>query len=148
VLLDCISQVTETQDKFPGLPRGAKAVEIPDGNTGNYFLTTFGRATRTTVCSCEVKVDPNLSQALHLLNGSTIQRKIEQGEVVKKLLKEGKKPQEIIETLYVRCLGRQPTDEEFKKLEGFLQGDDVKPEQVLNDVFWSLLNAKEFVFNH
>jgi len=147
VLLDCISQVTESQDKFPGLPRGAKAVEIPDGNTANYFLTTFGRATRTTVCSCEVKVDPNLSQALHLLNGNTIQRKIEQGEVVKKLLREGKKPEEIIESLYLRCLGRKPTDDELSKLEGFL-GGDANPEQVLNDVFWSLLNAKEFVFNH
>ena len=147
VLLDCISQVTETQDKFPGLPRGAKAVEIPDGNTATYFLTTFGRATRTTVCSCEVKVDPNLSQALHLLNGSTIQRKIDQGEVVKKLLKEGKKPDEIIEALYLRCFARQPTQEELAKLDGFLQSD-AKPEQVLNDVFWSLLNAKEFVFNH
>src|SRR5204863_8671577 len=65
VLLDCISEVTETKDKFPGLPNGAKAVEIADGNTATYFLTTFGRATRTTVCSCEVKVDPNLYQALH-----------------------------------------------------------------------------------
>ena len=147
VLLDCISEVTETQDKFPGLPRGAKAVEIPDGNTANYFLTTFGRATRTTVCSCEVKVDPNLSQALHLLNGSTVQRKIEQGEVVKKMLEAGKKPEEIISTLYLRCFGRAPTEEELDKLHGFLEGD-AKPEQVLNDVFWSLLNAKEFVFNH
>lgn len=147
VLLDCISQVTETQDKFPGLPRGAKAVEIPDGNTANYFLTTFGRATRTTVCSCEVKVDPNLSQALHLLNGSTVERKIDQGEVVKKLLAEGKKPQEIIQELYVRCLSRTPTAEESKELETFLRST-AKPEQVLNDVFWSLLNAKEFVFNH
>src|SRR4029077_17814538 len=55
VLLDCISEVTETQDKFNGLPKGAHAVEIADGNTANYFLTTFGRASRTTVCSCEVK---------------------------------------------------------------------------------------------
>ncbi len=147
VLLDCVSEVTETQDKFPGLPRGAKAVEIPDGNTANYFLTTFGRATRTTVCSCEVKVDPNLSQALHLLNGNTVQRKIEQGEVVKKLLSAGKKPEEIITTLYLRCFSRVPTEEELNKLQGFLQGE-VKPDQVLNDVFWSLLNAKEFVFNH
>ena len=147
VLLDCISEVTETQDKFQGLPRGAKAVEIPDGNTATYFLTTFGRATRTTVCSCEVKVDPNLSQALHLLNGTTLQRKIEQGEVVKKMLNQGKKPDEIIRALYLRCFGRPPTDEELGKLGSFLKGED-KPEQVLNDVFWSLLNAKEFVFNH
>ncbi|PWU13398.1 MAG: cell surface protein [Verrucomicrobia bacterium] len=167
VLLDCISEVTETQDKFPGLPRGASAVEIPDGNSANYFLTTFGRASRTSVCSCEVKVDPNLSQALHLLNGDTIQNKIAQGGVVKGLLKKGQKPQEIIQDLYLRCFSRAPAPDELAKLEGFLKKDKptaekdkpakAKPndtntktsdELVLNDLFWSLLNAKEFVFNH
>ncbi len=147
VLLDCISQVTGTQDKFAGLPRGARAVEIADGNSANYFLTTFGRATRTTVCSCEVKVDPNLSQALHLLNGNTIQRKIEEGGVVKKLLAQGDTPEQVIDELYLRCLTRKPTPEELRKLKEFFT-DGAKPEQVLNDVFWSLLNAKEFVFNH
>ena len=147
VLLDCISEVTETQNKFPGLPRGAKAVEIPDGSTADYFLTTFGRASRASVCSCEVKVDPNLSQALHLLNGDTVQNKIEQGGVVKSLLKRGETPDQVVADLYLRCLGRQPTTNETAKLEGFFKKDAVA-EPVLNDVFWSLLNAKEFVFNH
>ena len=147
VLLDCISQVTGTQDKFPGLPRGARAVEIADGNTSDYFLTTFGRATRTTVCSCEVKVDPNLSQALHLLNGDTIQSKIEHGGVVRKLLQQGRTPAQVIENLYLRCLSRKPTAQEAAKLQAFFT-PGAKPEQVLNDIFWSLLNAKEFVFNH
>src|ERR1035437_1672055 len=147
VLLDCISEVTGTPDKFPGLPRGARAVEIADGNTSDYFLTTFGRATRTTVCSCEVKIDPNLSQALHLLNGDTLETKIEQGGVVKKLLQQGEKPDQIIENLYLRCLGRKPTEQEAAKLKTFFT-PAAKPEQVLNDIFWSLLNAKEFVFNH
>jgi hypothetical protein len=147
VLLDCISQVTATQDKFPGLPRGARAVEIADGNSGTYFLTTFGRATRATVCSCEVKIDPNLSQALHLLNGDTLQTKIEQGGVVKKLLQQSQTPAQIIENLYLRCLSRKPTEQEAAKLKAFFT-PDAKPEQVLNDIFWSLLNAKEFVFNH
>jgi hypothetical protein len=147
VLLDCISQVTETQDKFPGLPRGARAVEIADGNTANYFLTTFGRASRTTVCSCEVKVDPNLSQALHLLNGRTLQSKIDDGAIVKKLLKQGQTPEQIIESLYLRCFSRKPTDDEITKLKSFIARDS-NQEQVLNDLFWSLLNAKEFVFNH
>ncbi len=147
VLLDCVSEVTGTPNKFPGLPRGARAVEIADGNTGNYFLTTFGRATRTTVCSCEVKVDPNLSQALHLLNGTTVQKKIEDGGVVKSLLKEKQTPEQVIENLYLRCFSRSPTEEEKGKLKEFLK-DCSDPEPVLQDVFWSLLNAKEFVFNH
>jgi hypothetical protein len=147
VLLDCISQVTETQDKFNGLPKGAHSVQIADGNTANYFLTTFGRASRTTVCSCEVKTDPNLSQALHLLNGDTLQGKIEQGEVVHKLLKEGKTREEIIEYLYIRCFCRRPAPDELNQLNGFFTSP-ASQEQALNDVFWSLLNAKEFVFNH
>jgi hypothetical protein len=147
VLLDCVSQVTETPNKFPGLPRGARAVEIADGNTGNYFLTTFGRATRITVCSCEVKVDPNLSQALHLLNGTTVQEKIEEGGVVKSLLKQNQSPEKIIENLYLRCFSRPPTDQESSRLNGFLK-DCADPQPILEDVFWSLLNSKEFVFNH
>jgi len=147
VLLDCVSQVTEPPNKFPGLPRGARAVQIADGNTANYFLTTFGRATRTTVCSCEVKIDPNLSQALHLLNGATIQKKIQEGGVVKSLLKEKRTPEQIIENLYLRCFSRPPTEQESAKLKEFLK-DCADPEPILEDVFWSLLNAKEFVFNH
>ena len=147
VMLDCISQVTDTKDKFQGLPRGARAVEIADGNVSSYFLTTFGRATRETVCSCEVKTEPNLSQALHLLNGDTVQGKVETGKVVAGLLKAGKSPPDIIEHLYLRCLGRKPTEPELTKLNGFFK-DDKKQELALNDLFWSLLNSKEFIFNH
>jgi Protein of unknown function (DUF1549)/Protein of unknown function (DUF1553) len=147
VLLDCISQVTETRDKFTGIPKGAHAVQIPDGNTTGYFLTTFGRATRETVCSCEVKMEPNLSQALHLLNGTTAEGKIKEGGVVKTLLKAGKKREEILDDLYLRALGRKPADAERAKLASFF-GDPKTDEQVLNDLFWALLNAKEFVFNH
>src|SRR5438552_3430990 len=147
VLLDCISEITETKDKFRGLAPGAHVVQIADGAVNNYFLTTFGRATRETVCSCEVKTEPNLSQALHLLNGKTVSDKIEQGGVVQRLLKEGRASDEIIEDLYLRCLARQPTDKELSKLKGFVK-DATNPDQVLNDLFWSLLNSKEFIFNH
>ncbi len=147
VLLDCINQVTETQNKFAGLPRGARAVQIPDGVTGGYFLTTFGRASRETVCSCEVKMDPNLSQALHLLNGTTVEGKIKEGGVIRALKKSGKKREELVDELYLRTLGRPPTEVERTKLTSFF-GDPKTDEQVLTDLLWSLLNAKEFVFNH
>ncbi len=115
VLLDVISQVTDTKNKFAGLPLGARAVQIANGNTSTYFLNTFGRASRESVCSCEVKIEPNLSQALHLLNGETLATKISQGKVVETLLAAGKSPQEIVEELYIRCLSRKPTETEIKK---------------------------------
>jgi hypothetical protein len=67
-------------------------VQVADGRTPNYFLTTFGRATRQTPCTCEVKTSPTLSQALHLINGETTSGKIEEGRVVEKLLAENPDP--------------------------------------------------------
>lgn len=147
VLLDVISEVTGAPNKFQGLPLGARAVQIADGNTGNYFLTTFGRATRESVCTCEVKREPNLSQALHLMNGPTVHAKIQQGGRIRQMLEAGQSPTEIIRGLYVACLSRPPTDEEQSRITGFLvDGVDAAP--VLEDAFWALLNSKEFLFNH
>lgn len=150
VLLDVLAQVTGTQNKFRGLPQGARAVQIADGNTSTYFLTTFGRATRKTVCSCEVKMEPNLSQALHLLNGESTHNRINQGKVIGTLLKEGKAPPEVISTLYTRALGREPTDAEKTHLMAAVaQAKDGKERhEILTDIFWAILNSKEFIFNH
>ncbi|MEO1615764.1 MAG: DUF1549 and DUF1553 domain-containing protein [Planctomycetota bacterium] len=147
-LLDCICQVTEAPDKFTGLPLGARAVQIADGRTSNYFLTTFGRAPRATVCDCEASTDPSLSQALHLLNGNTTSRKISQGNKVKNWIEQEKlTEQQVIERIYVRCLSRRPTPSEIAKLTTSVSEAENKV-AALEDVFWAVLNSREFVFNH
>ena len=162
-MLDIISQVTTTDDDFAGLPRGARAVQIADGNTSTYFLTTFGRATRETVCACEVKMEPTLSQALHLLNGNTTGLKIRQGGSIKAMLDAGHEPAAILDRLFVRCFTRQPTEEEAAALlkavttaadAAGAAGDPAaagKRKQAmrdeLEDIFWALLNSREMLFN-
>ncbi len=146
VLLDCITQVTETKDKYRGLPLGARAVEIADGRTTSYFLTTFGRADREEICSRE-KVGPTLSQALHMINGDTVEGKIAAGGVVQKLMKTNMTPREIAADLYLRCFGRNPTEQELRKLEEHWGVTEEQP-KVYTDIFWALMNAKEFMFNH
>jgi hypothetical protein len=150
VLLDCITQVTETSNEFPGLPLGGRAVQIPDAGgrrTFNYFLTTFGRSTRSTACSCEVKTAPTLSQALHLINGETTSGKIAEGRVIETLLAARKDPAAVAEELYLRCLCRAPSATEAARISAKLaQSADKK--QALEDLFWALLNTNEFLFNH
>ena len=181
VMLDCISEVTGTRDKFRGLQLGARAVQIADGKETSYFLRTFGRATRDTVCTCDVEMEPNLSQALHLLNGDTVETKITNGAIVKNRLAAQQNDHQIVNELYVRCFGRNPTDEELRALAPIIEPAPVpaapatpvagttpppmgtaaplKPapviaannadrEKRLEDLFWALLNSKEFMFNH
>ena len=147
VLLDAISQVTKTKNKFRGLPNGARAVQIADGNTSNYFLKTFGRSSRASVCSCEVKMEPSLSQALHLLNGTTVHEKITKGNVIRKLIEQKLDNSQIVNELYLRCLGRPATEAEQASL---VQQVESEPDRAkaLEDVFWAVLNSREFVFNH
>lgn len=146
MMLDCVSQITNTKEKFRGLPLGARAVQIADGRTSTYFLDTFGRAPRETVCDCEASTDPSLSQALHLLNGSSTNGKITQGKVVEELLKDST-VEKALDRLYVRCLSRYPTEAERAELLAAINASP-SPKEGLEDVFWAILNSREFVFNH
>lgn len=147
VLLDSISQITNTQDRFPRLPIGARSVQIADGAVSNYFLSTFGRAPRETVCSCEVEMEPTLSQAFHLLNGDTTNDKIRRGQLIAKWIEKGWTPEQVVDELYVACFSRAATDAEKTHLLSTMK-EDGNTKEDLQDIFWALLNSKEFVFNH
>ena len=94
-----------------------------------------------------VKMEPTLSQALHLLNGDTVNAKIRQGGLIPKLIATRKFPEERILELYIRCFSRKPTKEELDKLQPVL-AEGADQQQALEDIFWALLNSREFLFNH
>ena len=95
-------------------------------------------------------MEPNLSQALHLLNGDATHNRIQQGKVAQTMLDQKKAADEIIRHLYLRTVNREPTAIEMEKLMSAVNEgkNDGEKQQILNDVFWALLNSKEFIFNH
>lgn len=93
-------------------------------------------------------MEPTLSQALHLINGETVNEKIKQGKLVETWLAEKQTPEQIVERLYIQCLGRKPQPEEMEKLKPLLNQEGVNPQQALEDLFWALLNSREFLFTH
>ena len=102
---------------------------------------------RESVCTCEVRTEPNLGQALHLLNGPTVSQKIREGKLVAGLLERGATPAAVLEELYLRTLSRLPTErEQAVLLERVLAAKS--PQAALEDVLWALLNSKEFLFQH
>jgi hypothetical protein len=146
-LLDCLSQITAVPDKFGGLPLGARAVQIADGQTSNYFLTSFGRSPRLTACESEATTSPTLSQALHMINGETIARKIGESKWLQAQIDAGKKPAEIIDSIYIAALSRKPSPEEMQKLEALVAAEP-NVRVVVDDIFWAVLNSREYLFNH
>jgi hypothetical protein len=148
VLLDAISQVTATPSTFAETPAGLRAVELYEGGrrANNYFLKTFGLCSRDSVNASETRMEPTLAQALHMLNGDTIEGKLGRSPVIAADLKAGRAPDEIVDDLFTRTLSRQPSAAEMKKLLALIT--DPKDRKAYDDIFWALLNSSEFEFNH
>ncbi|MGO9465320.1 MAG: DUF1549 domain-containing protein [Isosphaeraceae bacterium] len=148
VLLDAISTVTGTSTSFDGLPKGARATQIPDGKMDNPFLKTFGRPARELACECERESESNLSQALQLIGGETVNGKLrdDRGRMGQ-LAKSGKQPQEITRDLYLVALCREPTATELAAaVKHLTSSKDLR--QAVEDLGWVIINSKEFLFRH
>jgi hypothetical protein len=144
VLLDAISQATGVPDAFPGYPVGIRAIQLPDPAVESHFLKLFGQSDRVTACACERNGDVTLPQLLHLQNGQSVVDKIKSADGrLSKLLKE---KGDVVEALFLSTLARRPREAERKTVDKLLAEGD--REETIRDLFWALLNSKEFVFNH
>jgi hypothetical protein len=151
VLLDAVDAVTAVPTKFPNLPIGTRAVQLPDDsfNSSSYFLAVFGRPDNASACECERVSDGSLAQRLHLLNAKTIQEKLANAEgLAAKLAKQTAPPAEKLRSVTMAAFSRAPTDEEVKTAEEFLGRKPDKEQAVWEDILWAVVNTKEFLFNH
>jgi hypothetical protein len=147
-LLDAICAATGMPEKFPGLPLGTRAVQLPDGEINHVFLKTFGQPGRELACECEREGDSNLAQALQLINGPTINDKVRNpGNRLGKLAERKLSDVEILNELYLASLCRPPAEGEIQaNLQHVTKGSDKR--KAWEDVQWALINSKEFLFRH
>jgi hypothetical protein len=148
VLHDAVDQAAGTKSTFGGMASDARAIDLPHEGFGSYFLETFDRPKRVTGCECERSAGATLAQVLLLSNSDEIENKLANGEGrVARLIKDKKTDEQAIEELYLAALSRMPTQEEMGKSVVYVAGGPNR-QQSLEDVLWSLLNSKEFLFNH
>ena len=63
------------------------------------------------------------------------------------ILVEVSQAEKVIEELYIRCLTRTPTKAEVDRLVATVREASDRSE-ALADLFWAVLNSREFMFNH
>jgi hypothetical protein len=155
VLLDAVVKATDGERGFAYFPKGTTAVQqyprSPGDTTGlrsgESFFETFGRTARASVCACDTKTESTLSQTLHLVAGDTVLNQVRAGKVVERWLAQKAAPDVIIEDLFLRALARRPDPTELSQLGALAEQAPQKPD-VFQDIFWSVLNSSEFLFNH
>ena len=148
VFLDAISQSTMIPDSFPGYPVGMRAIQLPDSTVASPFLSMFGRSERVTACACERSGDVTLPQLLHLQCGDGLAQKFEDpvGRL-KQIMNSFPDDKSAVEQIYLATLSRFPTIEEQASITAAFEGNEQR-EEAFRDLFWALLNTKEFAFNH
>jgi hypothetical protein len=150
-LMELICQVTGVPFKFKGLPMGTRATGLPSPEGGPYFLRVFGQPPRDTNCSCERSVSADLSQALAIVNGDFVNKRItDKNCLFRRRIREGCTNEEIVEEIYLAGYARFPNDEEMALVVKFIEEQSQESEGgrvlALEDLTWSIINSKEFMF--
>ena len=148
-MADALAQATDQVNRFAGdQNKGKRAIEIQDPSTQSNILDTFGRCNRVNGCATVANPALSLRQSLLVIGGDVIEAKVSAPRgYLANLLELSPGPDEIVENLYLRSLCRPPTSEELAHWTAELsQAKSLK--ETAEDLFWALLNSREFAFNH
>lgn len=146
VLLDAISDMTGVPEQFDAMPAGSRAMQVWTARVPSVFLDSFSRPDPNQDPPCERTVETSVVQALHLMNGRNLQRKISSDDGRAASLSKSKKtPGEIVEEVYLWAYGRLPQlAEQETALKRFAM-PNANRRQVIEDLLWALINTPEFV---
>jgi hypothetical protein len=147
-MADALVSATEVINRYKDKAAGTRAIEIVDPSTPSNILETFGRCSRTNGCASVANPALSLRQSLLVIGGSVIEEKVSNPKgYLANILELGLAPDEVVENLYLRALCRPPTSEELTHWTAELSQAKVLREAA-EDLFWALLNSREFAFNH
>lgn len=141
--------VSATPEPYTYIPKENRAIALADGSITSTFLATFGRPARDTGLMSERNHKPTDTQRLYLLNSSDMQKRIAQSPRLRKVILDSlKQPETLVSNLYVTILSRPPTADESAFAVKMITANVTNPGSAANDVAWSLVNSKEFLYRH
>src|SRR6185369_2994863 len=101
----------------------------------------FGQSHREFLADIDPKLEPNLVQTLHMINSPYVNDKVTNGTAVEEALKGVKDDTELLNRLFLRAVGREPTSVERGKAAVTLSEIKDKREAA-QDILWALLTSR------
>ena len=153
VLIDAVADVTGVPNDFGRVPRHravgqAMTAVRYGGNRPGYAMKIFGRPDREKTCDCERSNEPSVAQALYLINDQDVLSRLDNADGrLPRLLKSVTDDREVITELYLAALSRFPSDEELDLHVSFVE-QAADRDNEMKEILWTLLNVREFIFNH
>jgi hypothetical protein len=152
VVYDAVNQVLAAPAQFNNLPGDRfaprRAIMLPDESYQSYFLDVFGRPQRISACECERVREANLAQVLHLLNSNELQSKLSRGDGRADAMAKDPRPDtDKVRELFLWALSREPGDSQLQAALAHLAQNEKTKKAAYENILWSLINTKEFVFN-
>ena len=154
VIIDAAHKSMSIESEFSDSFKSKSAITMPgvdsvhlskNPHENDKFLKIFGKPARLTNSDAERSNETTLAQVFELTAGKTLNTILSHQEnKIGQLLKNGKDDLEIIDELYWSILTRPPVDEEWSAFLSYLNLSSNR-RSALEDVAWSLLNAKEFL---
>jgi hypothetical protein len=147
-MADALADATVVPNLYPNRPKDTRAIEVTDPGTASRILDTFGRCSRVNGCASVSTPALSLRQLLLVIGGDVVEAKVSHlNGYLAGLLELSPAPEEIVENLYYRTVCRPPTEEELSHWSAELkQAGSLR--EAAEDLFWALLNSREFTFNH
>ena len=148
-LFDSFIQATGVPENFAGVPTGFRVAQLPDGNVENEFLKLFGKSQRMEACECEHDNGSNMLQALHFINNKNIHARLQSAKSRPTLLAKQQMPdQELVTELFLWSVARYPSAAELQIGLEFLKTAGPRREEAAQDLFWAMLNSRDFILVH
>ena len=120
--------------------RLVRAADLPSPAPNGHFLREFGQSDREVINNESDQA--SITQALELLNGSTISALGSPFSVLSRDLKTAENGREVIRVIYQTMLSRDPSEEETVLLLTASKNGKTNP----TGVVWALLNTRQFLF--
>ncbi|MFY7874907.1 MAG: DUF1553 domain-containing protein, partial [Pirellula sp.] len=152
VLSDALTDITLQGEDFDGMPAGFRAMELWTFRADSELLDAFGRPDPNQDPPCERASSATMTQALHLMNASKIQKRISADGSRSHILADSDlAPAAIISQLYLTVFNRHPDASEQEALESefhSLPKENLKAERrkLIEDLLWSMVNSPEFLY--